>query len=134
MVKLPPEVKDVLSKQKPIPVATASKTGVPNVCFVGRLKFVDDETLMIMDNYFNKTRANLKENPRVAVLCYDAEIKKSYQIKGKVQVVSSGKIHEEGQAWMHGINPKLPTKATVLIKVEEIFDSSSGPEAGKKIA
>ncbi|HVO78160.1 MAG TPA: pyridoxamine 5'-phosphate oxidase family protein, partial [Methanomassiliicoccales archaeon] len=66
MVKIPSEVKDVLSKQKPIPFATASKSGVPNVCFVGRLKFADDETVLIVDNFFNKTRANLKENPKAA--------------------------------------------------------------------
>ena len=46
MVKMPADVKETLEKQKPVPIATASKSGVPNVVFVGLLKIIDDETLM----------------------------------------------------------------------------------------
>ena len=134
MAKLSPEVKDTLSKQKPIPLATASKNGVPNVIFVGLLKIVDDETLMVVDNFFNKTAKNLKENPKVAILCYTPDPKRCYQIKGSVQQITSGKVHEEMQAWVHGLNPKLPAKAAVIIKVEEVYDSVSGPNAGARIA
>ncbi|MGD1060282.1 MAG: pyridoxamine 5'-phosphate oxidase family protein [Methanomassiliicoccales archaeon] len=134
MVKLPPEVKETLSKQKPIPLATASKNGVPNVIFVGLVKIVDDETLMVVDNFFNKTAKNLRENPKVAIVCYTPDPKRSYQIKGSVEIIGSGKTHEEMQAWVHGINPKLPAKSAVLIKVEEIYDSVSGPNAGARIA
>ena len=31
MVKMPAEVRETLEKQKPVPIATASKSGVPNV-------------------------------------------------------------------------------------------------------
>jgi len=134
MVKLPPEVKETLSKTKPIPLATASKNSVPNVIFVGLLKIVDDETIMVVDNFFNKTAKNLKENPKASILCYTPDPKKSYQIKGSVTQVTSGKTFEEMQAWVHGLNPKLPAKAAVLIKVEEVYDSLGGPNAGTRIA
>jgi hypothetical protein len=49
MVKMPAEVRETLEKQKPIPIATASKSGVPNVVYVGLLKIIDDETLMLAD-------------------------------------------------------------------------------------
>ncbi len=128
------EVKDTLSKTKPVPLATASKSGVPNVIFVGLVKIVDDETLMVVDNFFNKTAKNLKENPKIALVCYTPDPKRSYQIKGSVQQFTSGKEHEEMQAWARGLNPKLPAKAAVMIKVEEIYDSVSGPNAGTRIA
>lgn len=133
MVKMPPEVREVLQKQKPIPIATASKNGVPNVVFIGFLKILDEENIMIGDNFFNKTARNLDENPRISILCYDAESKRSYQIKGSVKVHKSGPQFEEMRKWVLGVKPQMPAKACVMVKVEEVFDSKSGPEAGKKI-
>ena len=91
MVKMPSEVRETLEKQKPVPIATASKAGVPNVVFIGAMKILDDETILIADNFFYKTAANLKENPQVSLLCYSSETKKSFQIKGQ------GRSPHEGQ-------------------------------------
>ena len=134
MVKMPPEVKETLEKQKPIPIATASKSGVPNVVFVGLMKIVDDETLMFADNFFYKTAQNLKENPKISILCYSSETKKSFQIKGDVVVCKEGPDFEKMRAWVHGINEKLPAKSCVMIKITEIYNAMWGPAAGKKIA
>jgi predicted pyridoxine 5'-phosphate oxidase superfamily flavin-nucleotide-binding protein len=133
MVKMPPEVRETLEKQKPVPIATASKGGVPNVVFVGLLKILDDETILIADNFFYKTAANLKENPQVSLLCYSSETKKSFQIKGRVEVHVKDKVHDDMIMWVHGINPKLPAKAAVIVKIEEIYNAMWGPAAGKQI-
>jgi predicted pyridoxine 5'-phosphate oxidase superfamily flavin-nucleotide-binding protein len=133
MVKMPTEVRETLQKQKPIAIATASKGGIPNVIYIAFLKILDDENIMIGDNYFNKTAANLAENPRIAIICYDKEAKRSFQIKGSVKVHASGPHFEEMKKWVMEANPKLPAKAAVMVKVEEVFESSGGPGAGKKI-
>ena len=133
MVKMPPDVRETLEKQKPIPIATASKNGVPNVVFVGLLKIVNDETLMLADNFFFKTAANLAENPKISILCYNSETKKSFQIKGTATVDKEGKSFNEMRNWVQGINPKLPAKACVMVKVDEIYNAMWGPAAGKKI-
>ena len=134
MVKMPPDVKETLQKQKPVPLATSSKAGVPNVVFVGAMKILDDETILIADNFFYKTAANLKENPQVSLLCYSSETKKSFQIKGKAEVHMKDKVHDDMIAWVHGINPKLPAKAAVIVKIEEIYNAMWGPAAGKQVA
>jgi predicted pyridoxine 5'-phosphate oxidase superfamily flavin-nucleotide-binding protein len=134
MVKMPSEVRETLEKQKPVPIATASKTGVPNVVFIGLLKIVDDETLMIADNFFYKTASNLKENPKISVLCYSSETKKSFQIKGNVTLYKEGENFNQMREWVHGINNKLPAKACVMVKITEIYNAMWGPAAGKQIA
>ena len=134
MVKMPAEVKETLEKQKPVPIATASKSGVPNVVFVGLLKIVDDETLMIADNFFYKTAQNLGENPKISILCYNGETKKSFQIKGSATVCKEGVDYEAMKTWVHGVNNKLPAKACVMVKVTEIYNAMWGPAAGKQIA
>jgi predicted pyridoxine 5'-phosphate oxidase superfamily flavin-nucleotide-binding protein len=133
MAKMPDVVRETLEKQKPVPIATASKAGMPNVVFVGLLKILDDETIMIADNFFYKTAKNLEENPQISILCYSSETKKSFQIKGKVAVHKSGPMHEQMVAWVHGVNPKLPAKAAVVVKVEAVYDAMWGPSAGKQI-
>ena len=134
MMKMPSEVRETLEKQKPIPIATASKSGVPNVVFVGLLKIVDDETLMLADNFFLKTAQNLMENPKIAILCYNSETKKSFQIKGNVTLYKEGENFATMKAWVHGINNKLPAKACVMVKITEVYNAMWGPAAGKQIA
>ena len=134
MVKMPADVKETLEKQKPVPIATASKSGVPNVVFVGLLKIIDDETLMLADNFFYKTAQNLEENPKISVLCYNGETKKSFQIKGTVTVSKEGVDYEAMKSWVHGVNNKLPAKACAMVKVTEIYNAMWGPAAGKQIA
>lgn len=134
MVKMPPDVRETLEKQKPVPIATASKSGVPNVVFVGLLKVVDDENIMIADNFFYKTAQNLAENPKISILCYNSENKKSFQIKGNVTVCKEGEPFERMRSWVHGINNKLPAKSCVMVKVTEIYNAMWGPAAGKQIA
>lgn len=131
---MPPDVKETLEKQKPVPIATASKDGVPNVVFVGLLKIVDDENIMIADNFFYKTAANLEQNPKISILCYNGDTKKSFQIKGSVTLCREGKDFETMRTWVHGINNKLPAKSCVMVKVDEIYNAMWGPAAGKKIA
>lgn len=132
MVKLPSDVKDVLLKQKLLPIATANAKGVPNVVFVGMWKFLDDENIMIVDNFFNKTRKNLEENPRVAIVAYDAETKKSYQVKGSITIETEGSHYDE--AAQMAASKKLPGKAAVIMHVEEIYNAAYGPNAGMQIA
>jgi hypothetical protein len=134
MVKMPAEVRETLEKQKPIPIATASKSGVPNVVFVGLLKIVDDETLMLADNFFYKTAQNLEENPKISILCYNGDTKKSFQIKGNVTVYKDGENFDQMRTWVHGINNKLPAKACAMVKITEIYNAMWGPAAGKQIA
>jgi len=133
LVKMPVEVKDALAKQKPIPIATATKDGTPNVVFIGFMKILDDETLLLADNFFLKTAANLSENPRISILCYDGETKKSYQIKGSAKVYKAGPQFDEMRKWVHSVNPKLPAKAAILVTVEAVYDAMWGPSAGRLI-
>ena len=67
MVILTNEIKDSLAAAKFAWLATATKDGTPNVVVVAAVRLLDDESLLISDQFFLKTLANLKENPKVAV-------------------------------------------------------------------
>ena len=63
MVKLTDEMKESLTGTKLVFLATSSKKSTPNVVPIGAFKLLDDETLLISDQFFNKTLQNMKENP-----------------------------------------------------------------------
>lgn len=127
------EMKETIEKQNPVPVATASADGVPNVALVGLLKILDDETILLADNFFNKTEANIKENPKIALVVYDNQSKKAYQMKGSLEILTSGTIYDDMVEWVHSRNANLPAKAAVVMHVEEVFNTMSGKHAGEKI-
>ena len=67
MVKLTDQIKESLAGTDTLFLATASKKGIPNVVPIGAFKLLNDETLLISDQYFLKTLRNLKENPAIAL-------------------------------------------------------------------
>ncbi|HID27089.1 MAG TPA: pyridoxamine 5'-phosphate oxidase [Methanosarcinales archaeon] len=129
MVKMPADVKEAIEKQSPMPIATAALSGKPNVIFIGLKKIIDDETILIADNFFNKTRKNLEENPQMSMVVYNKDAKKSFQIKGSVDIKTEGKQYDEMVEWVHSTMVTLPAKAAVIFHVEEIYDSMYGPNA-----
>ncbi len=131
MVKLTPQIKDTIVMGTVYFFATSSKAGVPNVVPIKALKVLDDETLLVSDQYFGKTLKNLEENPHVAI-SYWSE-KGGYQIKGTAALHKGDKVFEDDVAWVHSFAPKLEPKSAVVIKVTDVFQVKGGPDAGKKI-
>jgi predicted pyridoxine 5'-phosphate oxidase superfamily flavin-nucleotide-binding protein len=136
MAKMTPRMKEIFQKQQDIVLATATKTGKPNVVVVGAKKIIDDETILISDQYFDKTLANIRENPQVAVTFWERT--EGYQLKGSVTLKTSGPVFEETARWIDEtgkkFNVQLKSKGAVIVKIEEIYTITPGPEAGSRIA
>ncbi|MDD4126610.1 MAG: pyridoxamine 5'-phosphate oxidase family protein [Methanomicrobium sp.] len=133
MVKLDEKVKEAFSKAKIIPLATASKAGVPNVAPMGAIYLKDDETIWILNNFMKKTAANVAETKKAAVYLYGDGIKGCFQIKGDAEFHSSGSDYEEAKKMFHAKNPNLPAKELLVIKITDVFNCMPGPGAGDKI-
>ncbi len=132
-MKLTSEVKEVMSKVKVYPVATASKSGVPNVVPVGMLIPKDDETIWVIDNFMDKTLNNVKENPIISFYAWDPESQNSFQVKCSVTIKNSGADYEEAVKFAHSKKETLPAKNLFILKVTDIFYVTPGPNAGKKL-
>lgn len=111
--------------------ATSSKDGIPNICTIGTKYIREDGKIVVVDNYFNKTRSNLKENTEVSILI--RRERESYQIKGTATYITAGKEYEEAYQWMKAKSEKYPAKGVVIITVHSIYNSITGSTAGNKI-
>ncbi len=116
-------------------VATAGPEGMPNVTPKGTIRVLDDQTLVFADLFSLKTRENLLKNPKVAVTLIDQEQFKGYQFKGKAELIDAGPLFEKIKDDLKKAPKALPEpKYIAKITVEEIFDQSPGPDAGKRIS
>ena len=136
MAVLTDRMKEIFNKQGTFVLTTASKKGVPNAAPVGAVKLVDDETVLISDQFMIKSRANMEENPAVAISFW--ENAEGYQIKGKAEVITQGERFVETAEWIRKLGEQLgvplKSKGAIVIRIEEIYCVSPGPDAGKKLA
>ncbi len=136
MAKMTERMKELFNKVRPVVLSTASIDGIPNAVPVGAKKIIDDETILISDQFLNKTLANMKANPHVAVTYWEG--REGYQLKGTVTIETKGKRFEETAQWIEEMSNKagfpLKSKGVIILKIEEIFGIAPGPGAGKKLA
>ena len=120
MVQLPEAVKKAISGQEIFSVATSNQNQIPNVVYIKYLKVIDDETVLIADNFLNKTRDNILSNGKVAFAVRDEE-KGSFQIKGSAERLTEGAMFDEVQKW---VPDDLPRVAAVVMHIEEIYNGA----------
>jgi uncharacterized protein len=131
MVKLTEEIKETLAATKHVWLATVSKDGTPNVVVIGAFKLLDDESMLISDQFFLKTMKNLQENSKVAVSWWGE--KGGYQIKGIALIHKDDAIFKEDVEWMKVKAPRFAPKSAVVVKITEAYVLKAGPDAGKKL-
>ena len=105
------------NKEGPIVFTTVNAAGEPNAIYATCASKYDESTIVIADNYFNKTRENIKNGSKGSVLFITAE-NKSFQLKGTIEYHTEGPLFDD----MKGRNPeKHPGHAAAALKVEEVF-------------
>ncbi|MBN2336590.1 pyridoxamine 5'-phosphate oxidase family protein [Candidatus Bathyarchaeota archaeon] len=135
MANLPKEAQETFTKQRVISLGTVDAEGKPNTSYVAFWWFEDDETVVLVDNFMRKTRANLENSGWAAVSAYNMDIHRAYQLKGKAVIETEGPRVERGKKMAEKFEKergmKMPAKAAIAVKVEEIYYLQPGPEAGK---
>ena len=121
MSVLPKEVSDAWDVKKgPVIFTTVNESGEPNSIYVTCVSKYDDETILIADNYFDKTRKNIFSGSKGVVLFITDE-DKAFQIKGTIEYYKDGDVFENMKKW----NPeKLPGHAVAAVKVEDIYSGA----------
>jgi hypothetical protein len=64
----------------PAEICTASAAGEPNVTHLSRVHMLDDERVVLSNQFFSKTVRNLAENPRACVVVVDPLTFDSYRL------------------------------------------------------
>lgn len=113
------KVKDLIEKN-PVALATVMPNNQPNVIGVAYVKVVDENHLLITDNYMNQTLDDIEHNPNVAIVVWDKAMN-GYKLIGKCEYLTSGKWFEKVKSLPE--NKGMPVKGTVLVTVDRIIKS-----------
>jgi hypothetical protein len=62
-------------------IASADATGMPNVTYVSQVYLIDDRHVALSQQFFNKTRRNLAENPHATAEIYDPITMQAYRLR-----------------------------------------------------
>ncbi len=112
------QVKQTLQEVKPALVATASKSGKPNVSAKGSLRVIDDSHIAFANVASPRTVANIHENDKVAIIVLGNDSHKGCRIWGTGKVMEEGEIFDQFAAAMKERN--MTIKQVVLITVEQV--------------
>jgi len=105
------------NREGPVVLSTVDGEGNPNAIYATCVRQFGEDTLVVADNFFNKTRANILAGSKGSLLFITKE-GKSYQVKGRIAYHTAGVVFEEMKQW----NPdKLPGHAAAALHVEHIF-------------
>lgn len=104
----------------PAVFTTIGANALPNAVYVTCVGLMDDGRFVVADNYFNKTRENLKRDPKGALLFID-KTGKAFQLKGAFEYHTEGGVFDFMKSW----NPeKHPGHAAVALVAQEIYSGA----------
>jgi len=121
MPALPESISQAWKNRKgPIIFATVDKTGLPNIIYATCVNKFDEKTIIVADNYFDKTRENILSGCKGSIL-FITHDDKAFQMKGVVEYHKQGEIYEYMKTW----NPaEHPGHAAAVLRVESVYSGA----------
>ncbi len=122
MDKLPEDIISAWNQREPaVVLTTVDKAGVPNSIYATCVGLFNDSKIVVADNYFDKTRANIKENPSVGSVLFITTEGKAFQVKGKLEYYTEGEVFDFMKTW----NPeKHPGHAAAVLVPDCVYSGA----------
>ena len=118
MAALPQNFLEAWENREPRMIFTTVDTNnEPNSVWVLCVKKMDDNRIMIANNFFHKTLQNIQSGSRGALL-FIAPEREAYQVKGRLEYHSEGPVYNEMKEWL---DPKFAGVGAVILHIESIY-------------
>ena len=98
-------------------LTTVSSDSEPNSVWVLCVKMLDENRILIANNFFSKTLKNIQSGSRGALL-FIAPEREAYQIKGSLDYYEDGPIYDDMKAWL---DPKFAGVGALILNIESIY-------------
>ena len=133
MSQLNDTIKQVISRQTLFSFATADSQGNINLIPIKFVFIENNTTLWIVDNFMEKTRHNLLDNPKAALNVIDPQIECAVQIKGRIQIETEGLRYTAMHQQVLSLQPSAPAKALLVMSIDTIYDCWPGKTIGQQL-
>ena len=119
MAVLSSEAKTMIATMHPGMIATADASGRPNVSPKGSFMVLDDEHVAFADVHSPHTISNLRQNPQVSAIVYDAATRHGCRVWGKAEIMTSGEVFDKLTAALAARN--MTANHVVVVSVDEFM-------------
>ncbi len=106
----------------PAALSTVSNDGMPNVVYTAFVSQYGDDAFIITDHFFSKTRDNILQGSRGALVFMSGDGRRSYQLKGEFEYHKDGDVLEKVRASMP---PNLPSKGAAILRIKEVYSGAA---------
>jgi len=121
MMQLPANVSEAWnSKNGPVVFSTVDEKGIPNAIYATCVSKYDENTILIADNYFHKTKKNIFSGSKGSVLFITKE-NNAFQLKGSIEYHTNGPLFDDMKKWN---SEDLPGHAVAALKVDSVYSGS----------
>lgn len=109
----------------PSSIFTCSADGVPNIAYLSQVHYIDDRHVAATMQFFNKTKANLLENPKCTLRVSDPETFLSYRLTARhLRSEDRGPLFDEVDARLSAIADHSGASDIFKLRAIEIFEVS----------
>lgn len=118
MSNLPQKFIEAWQQREPrMILTTVDASNTPNAVWVLCVKQLDDQRILIANNFFSKTLENIQNGSKGSLLMIAPE-REAYQIKGTLDYSTTGPVYDDMKAWL---DPKFAGVGAVVLTIESIF-------------
>lgn len=118
---------DLAEKLGHVFVATANSAGMPHVAAAAQLSLVSDNRVAVSAWFCPGTIANLGDNNRVALVVWDPDPDRGYQLVGEVEKVEEQAMMNGYSAEAESRSPLPQVERKLLVKIEKVLAFSHAP-------
>lgn len=106
----------------PSTMTTVGLDGTPNVAYLSQVQFVDSEHVALSYQFFNKTRANLLENPHAMLAVIDPICGVQYRLRLEfLRTETAGALFESMKAKIAGIASHMGMSQVFKLLGSDVF-------------
>ena len=106
----------------PAVIATAGADGTPNVTYLSRVRFVDNERVALSNQFFSKTVRNLAENPRASILLIDPVSYDEYRLTLRYERTERrGPVFEQLRSDIEALAALGPVTSVFKLRAADIY-------------
>jgi len=121
MPNLPPDVSKAWDNHNgPVVLTTVDGDGRPNAIYATCVGKFAEDTLVVADNFFDKTQRNILHGSQGSML-FITKDNQAFQVKGPLAYHRSGLIYEDMKKWNP---PQHPGHAAVALIVEKVYSGA----------
>jgi uncharacterized protein len=133
LTKYAAAVNGALAHHRPAFVATSGEDGSPDIGPKGSMFVADAGHLAFLEYTGGGHLANLRRNPKVAVVCFDPEAEPRYvRFYGEAQLLEAGGLRDELRARVNPIELAQDpddTGVIVRIRIDEVVNGRTSHRA-----